>query len=184
MHRDNHMTTVRVSSCLLLACLAAGCATSHATSAAPSTAPVAAAPLPAGSASSTESEPGAVECNLRCEAPRLVPRVAPEPDYTQRETDNATTVVSSMSGDLLACYKRRLRANPKAHGFITVDILVGGDGHVRNVDTTGGAILGDQTMACIVHRIERGVFEPPHGGGNIHVQVPFSLQVVAPDDET
>jgi hypothetical protein len=114
----------------------------------------------------------------------MIPRVAPEPDYTQHEIDNATNVLSSMSVDLLACYKQRLRVNPKAHGYITVDILVGDDGRVHKVDTTGGAILGDQTMACIVHRIQQGVFDPPHGGGNIHVQVPFSLEVVAEGDET
>jgi hypothetical protein len=164
---------------LLLACLAAGCAPSLP----PSNAPSAAGPT-AESAATPESEPGAVECKLRCEAPRLIPRVAPEPDYTQREIDNATSVLSSMTGDFLACYKKRLRVNPNAHGFITIDILVTSDGHVRKVDTTGGAILGDQTMACIVHRVEQGVCEPPHGGGNIHVQVPFSLQVVGPDDET
>ena len=114
----------------------------------------------------------------------MIPRVAPEPNYTQREIDNATDVLSAMTGDLLACYKQRLRANPKAHGYITVDITVGSDGRVRKVDTTGGAILGDQTMACIVRRIQQGVFEPPHGGGNIHVQVPFSLEVVAVGEET
>jgi hypothetical protein len=133
--------------------------------------------------SEAASESGRVECKLRCEAPRMIPRVAPEPDYTQHEIDNATDVLSSMNSDLLACYKQRLRVNPKAHGYITVDILVGSDGRVHKVDTTGGAILGDQTMTCIVHRIQQGVFDAPHGGGNIHVQMPFSLEVVA-DDET
>jgi hypothetical protein len=55
---------------------------------------------------------------------------------------------------------------------------------VETVDTTGGAILGDTTMSCIVHRIERGAFEPPHGGGSLHVRVPFSLRRVAPGDDT
>jgi hypothetical protein len=114
----------------------------------------------------------------------MIARAAPEPDYTQREVDNANSVLATMTDDLLSCYKKRLRTDPHAHGFITVDILIGSDGHVGNVVTTGGAILGDATMACIVHRIERGVFEPPHGGGNIHVQVPFSLRVTTPDDET
>ena len=72
----------------------------------------------------------------------MIARVAPEPDYTQHEIDNATDVLSSMTGDLLACYKQRLRVNPKAHGYITVDILVASDGRVHKVDTTGGAILG------------------------------------------
>jgi hypothetical protein len=114
----------------------------------------------------------------------MIPRVAPEPDYTQREIDNATAVLSAMQGDLLACYTKRLRANPRAHAFVTVDILIGSDGHVGRVDTTGGALLGDRTMSCIVRRITQGVFEPPHGGGNIHVQMPFTLEVAGPDDQT
>jgi hypothetical protein len=52
------------------------------------------------------------------------------------------------------------------------------------VETTGGAILGESTMSCIVHRIERGRFEPPHGGGTIRVRVPFSLRRVLPGEET
>jgi len=177
------MRLTRVPCCFLAGWLASGCATPRSQSV-PAASPEAASGHQVESEAALASEPGAVECTLRCEAPRLIPRVAPEPDYTQREIDNATAVLSSMSGDLLACYKQRLRLNPKAHGYITVDVLVSSDGHVGNVDTTGGAILGDQAMACIVHRIQRGVFEPPHGGGNIHVQMPFSLEVVAVDDET
>lgn len=177
------MLLTRVSCCLLAGWLPSGCATAR------SPTPPAASPQPpsgpqAASEAAPGSEPGAVECKLRCEAPRLIPRATPEPDYTEREIDNATAVLSTMSGNLLACYKQRLRLNPRAHGYITVDVLVSSDGRVRKVDTTGGAILGDQTMSCIVHRIQQGVFEPPHGGGNIHVQVPFSLEVVAVDDET
>lgn len=123
------------------------------------------------------------ECELYCEPPQMLPRAAPAPDYTQREVDDANAVLGSMRDDLLACYKKRLRIRPEAHGFITIDILIGDDGHVRNVDTTGGAILGDTTMGCIVHRIERGTFEPPHGGGTIHVRVPFSLRRVAPGED-
>ncbi len=146
-------------------------------------APNLAAPTEAPNAS---AEPSAEvpECKLSCEPPRMVPRAAPDPDYTQREIDNANTVLASMTDDLLGCYKKRLRVRPGAQGMIKVDIVVGSDGRVSRVDATGGAILGDSTMACIMHRIEQGVFEPPHGGGNIHVQVPFTLTVVTPDDET
>jgi hypothetical protein len=114
----------------------------------------------------------------------MLPRGPDEPDYTQREVDNANVVLGSMQSDLLACYKRRLRSAPEAHGFITVDILIRHDGTVQTVDTTGGAILGETTMNCIVHRIERGTFDPPHGGGSLHVRVPFSLRRVVPGDDT
>jgi hypothetical protein len=114
----------------------------------------------------------------------MIRRPAIEPDYTQQEIDDATGVLAAMRDDLLACYTKRLRVNPSAHGFITVDIVVDRDGHVATVETTGGAILGESTMSCIVHRIERGRFEPPHGGGTIRVRVPFSLRRVLPGEDT
>jgi hypothetical protein len=113
----------------------------------------------------------------------MLPRVDPGPDYTQHEVDNANAVLDSMKGDLLACYKKRLRLRPDAQARITVDIVIGEDGHVQKVDTTGGGLLGDGTMGCIVHRIERGSFEPPHGGGTIHLRVPFALHKVLPGEE-
>lgn len=85
---------------------------------------------------------------------------------------------------LLACYKKRVAANPNAHGFITVDIIVDPDGKVRNVETTGGAILGDATMSCLVQRVKRASFDPPHNGGTLRIHVPFSLRRVAPGEET
>lgn len=179
------MLPLRLSSPILAAFIALGCSSSARPPTVAASNPVETAQHADPASESLDStDPGARECKLYCEAPRMVPRVVPEPDYTQREIDNATTVMASMTDDLLACYKKRLRVNPKAHAFMTGDVLVGSDGRVRKVDTTGGAILGDHTVACVVHRIEQGVFEPPHGGGNIHVQMPFSLRVVSDDDET
>lgn len=124
------------------------------------------------------------ECDLVCERAQAVARSADEPDYTAQATANANTVLEGMHDDLLACYKKRVAVNPNAHGFITVDIVIDPSGRVRNVETTGGAILGDGTMGCIVKRIQRAAFEPPHGGGTLRIHVPFSLRRVVPGDET
>jgi hypothetical protein len=125
----------------------------------------------------------APECQLYCEAPQMLPRAALEPNYTLEETNNANRVLDAMKDDLIACYKKRLRVNPNAHGFITVDILVGPDGSVRKVETTGGAVLGDETMQCLVHRVEKATFQKPHGGGTLHIRVPFSLRKIGPEEE-
>ncbi len=148
---------------------------------------ISAAPVWASTAPSTQGNaqaPGApaAECQLYCEPWEMLPRAAPGPDYTKREVDNANEVLDAMKTDLLACYKKRLRGRPDAHAVVTADILIGEDGHVRRVDTSGGATLGEATMSCIVHRIQNGVFEPPHGGGTIQVRVPFSLRRMAPDE--
>lgn len=123
------------------------------------------------------------ECQLYCEPPQMLPRAALEPDYTKEETDNANRVLDSMKDDLIACYKQRLRVNPDAHGFITVDVLVGSDGTVLKTETTGGAILGKETMQCIVKRVEKATFQKPHGGGTLHIRMPFSLRKIGPEDD-
>jgi hypothetical protein len=157
-----------------------GTAPEIATAVPPAAASSASPPAPAPEVT---TEPQTV-CDLVCEQARVVARPADGPDSFAQATANANKVLEAMQGDLLACYKKRVAVNPKAHGFITVDILIGPDGRVRTVDTTGGAILGDTTMGCIVDRIKKAAFAPPHAGGTLRVQVPFSLRPVAPGDET
>lgn len=135
----------------------------------------------------TASEPGtsvdAPYCDLVCQRAAVERRKGDDPDYHARATENANQVLGTMQSDLLACYKKRVRANPNAHGFITVDVIIGPDGRVLRVETTGGAVLGEATMGCIVHRIEKGVFDPPHGGGTLRIQVPFGFRRVAEGEE-
>jgi hypothetical protein len=146
-----------------------------------------AAPTPVNGADAPPTPDGTktktAECQLYCEAPQMLPRAALEPDYTKEETDNANRVLDTMKDDLIACYKKRLRVNPDAHGFITVDILVGPDGNVMKTETTGGALLGKDTMQCIVKRMEKATFQKPHGGGTLHIRMPFSLRKIGPDDD-
>jgi hypothetical protein len=124
-----------------------------------------------------------VACDLVCERAQIVPRPADGPDHHARATENANAVLGAMHGDLLACYKKRVAVSPQAHAFITVDIVIDEAGLVRKVETTGGALLGESTMDCLVQRIRRASFEPPHGGGTLRIHVPFSLRRVAPGDD-
>jgi hypothetical protein len=151
----------------------------------PTSARAPSSPPTAKSAPATEVTADAqTECDLVCERARIVPRPADGPDYSERATANANTVLEAMHDDLLACYKQRVAVNPNAHGFITIDIVVAPDGTVRNVETTGGAVLGDATMSCLVQRVQRASFDPPHDGGTLRIHVPFSLRRVAPGEET
>lgn len=135
----------------------------------------------------SESEPKrAPQCDLVCEGAHVVSHeIKPDESadyYTQEAVEHADRILGAMHDDLLTCYTARLRGNPKAHGFITVDIVIGPSGSVQNVETLGGALLGDAAMACIVNRIKRERFDPPHGGGTMRLEVPFSLRRVAPDE--
>jgi hypothetical protein len=155
--------------------------------------PGAAAPESSGSdnlsaqpttASSTSAGPAM--CDLVCEGARVVSHeIKPEESadyYTVQAVKHADEVLNAMHDDLLACYTTRLRGKPKAHGFITVNIVIGPAGNVQGIETQGGALLGNAAMTCIVDRIKRGQFDPPHGGGTMRLEVPFTLRVVAPDE--
>ena len=174
----------------LLACVFTfvGCATATPAKAPPQTTQAQTSTVTNAETSTTatpEVTAGSVAfCDLVCERARIVARPADEPDYHARATENANTVLEAMHDDLLACYKKRVAVNPNAHGFITVDVIVGPDGGVRAVETTGGAVLGEGTMGCIVQRIRRASFDPPHGGGTLRIHVPFSLRRVAPGDDS
>jgi hypothetical protein len=171
-----------LASALGIAALATALACTSTATPQPAIAPPSPSPKVAPAAEVTANP--VTECDLVCERAQIVPRPADGPDYHAKATDNANRVLEGMHDDLLACYKKRVAVNPNAHGFITVDIVIDPEGHVRDVETTGGAILGEGTMGCIVQRIKRGSFERPHGGGTLRIHVPFSLRRVAPGEET
>jgi hypothetical protein len=102
--------------------------------------------------------------------------------YTNEAVNRANATLDAMHDDLLACYVARVKAYPKAHAFLTVDIVVGPDGNVQSVETQGGALLGEPAMRCIVDRIRRGAFAQPPRGGTMRFEVPLTLRRVGPDE--
>ena len=125
-------------------------------------------------------------CDLVCQGAQVVSHEVRPSDtadeYTTRAVEKANATLNAMHDDLLACYTTRIKSRPKAHGFLTIDIVIGPEGSVQGVETEGGALLGDAAMSCITERIRQGKFEPPHGGGTMHLQVPFILRRMGPDD--
>jgi hypothetical protein len=110
-------------------------------------------------------------------------RATTEPDLTARAEVNAERVFESMYPDLLTCYQASVRASPRAHAFMTFDVVIGPDGHVLDLTTTGGALLGERGRRCMENRVREATFEPPHGGGTLHLRVPFSMRSVVPGEE-
>jgi hypothetical protein len=144
-------------------------------------------PAPAAAKTTSHADVTAepqVPCDLVCEQAQILARSEDSKDYNAQATANANQVLDAMHADLLACYTKRVAANPDAHAFLTVDILIGANGHVEHVETTGGALLGPATMNCLTSRIQRAVFEPPHGGGTLTIPVPFALRRAAADEST
>jgi hypothetical protein len=169
----------------LFASCAAACAPppqAHA-AAAPSSESTSGAASPAPAAGAPASAP---RCEVVCESATVVRHeITPDESadyYTTQAVERANATLNTMNGDLLACYEARVKVNPKAHAFLTVDVVVGADGHVQNVETQGGALLGEVTMRCIVDRIKRGEFAPPPRGGTMRFQVPVTLRRLGADE--
>lgn len=116
-------------------------------------------------------EPATIGCELVCEGARI-----DGVDHHAAAVADADRVVGAMHEDLLACYRKRLVTNPRAHASLTFDIVIEPDGTVRKIETTGGAMLGDKTIRCMTERLERGVFAPVHGGGTLRIHVPITLR--------
>lgn len=123
----------------------------------------------------TVAEPA---CDVVCEGARVVAQPAEQPDYHAQAVANANAVFATMHGDLLACYKKRLSVDPNAHAFLTVDAIIGPEGRIAWIGTTGGARLGKEGVACIVDRIREATFEPVTGGGTRRIQVPLTFRRV------
>jgi hypothetical protein len=143
---------------------------------APPTPPPAAAPV----ATTTGAE--APLCDLHCEGAEVtpMPQRPQQPDHHAAAVANANQVLSAMHGDLLACYKDRVKVVPAAHAFMTIDVVINPDGTVRAVETTGGALLGDASIKCIVDRVKKATFAPVKDGGTLRIHAPFSLRKVTP----
>ena len=63
-------------------------------------------------------------------------------------------------------------------------MVIGPTGAPRSVETTGGAILGDDVMGCVVDRVKAASFLPPHGGGTLRLHVPFQFRPLVVDGGT
>ena len=135
-------------------------------------------------ASSADAPPP--KCDLVCGGASVVShKITPDESadyYTNEAVEKANATLDGMHDELLACYTARVKAYPKAHAFLTIDIVVGPEGGVQTVETQGGALLGEPAMRCIVERIKQGAFAPPPRGGTMRLQVPFTLRRVGPDE--
>ncbi len=159
-------------------------------------APPPAAPSPTTSSAPTSSAPAGdapEKCDLVCGAAQVTagpttttagPAPSSTPDHHATAVANADEVFARMHDDLLACYSARVRQKPEAHAFLGIDVVLDPDGSVRSVDATGGALLGDKAMKCIVDRVKKGKFAPVHGGGTLRIHVPFTFRRVGPDEST
>src|SRR5688572_3337522 len=111
--------------CSLACCLVVACASTR--------------PAPPADATSitTTTQASTVEaprCEVSCEGAEVVAQLPEQPDHHARAVADANAAIGAMHDDLLACYTKRLRIDPTAHAFLTVDIVIGPEGRVRHTE--------------------------------------------------
>lgn len=107
--------------------------------------------------------------------PEPAPPLGERTDPTEEAEREAAAVVRQLHPQLLACYAKRLKRDPKAEAYLLVDVLVGEDGRPRDVATTGGARLGE-ALDCITSRLRSAAFERPAKTGTTRIRVPLAFE--------
>jgi hypothetical protein len=131
-----------------------------------------------------DREASSASCIVECGNVTALESAVVMPDHHADAVADADAVFAGMHDDLLACYRPRAARDPRAHAFVTVDVVLNPDGTVRSVATTGGAMLGDAGLACISRRVRRATFAPVWGGGTLHLSVPMSFRRLGPGETT
>jgi len=74
------------------------------------------------------------------------------------------SVIRRNLGGIRSCYERLLKFNPNLSGRFYVEIAVGIDGTVTNVDVLEDSINDSDLSKCLVKKIYQWKFPPPSGG--------------------
>lgn len=74
------------------------------------------------------------------------------------------------------CYERRTLVRPDLAGDVTVRVVVGGDGVVRNASVASSALGDLDVEQCVVTEV-RGLRFPAHGGSEVSVDHTFVFRV-------
>jgi hypothetical protein len=81
-------------------------------------------------------------------------------------------IMRGASGAFRACYERGLASNPKLAGKVDVHFVIGLDGSVRKVTTSGSTLTDKGVLRCIAARVSATRFPSP-GGDTVEVTYPI-----------
>lgn len=87
-------------------------------------------------------------------------------------------VVEKHFSEIQNCYEIALQANKKLAGKVTMNWVIGGDGHVKTVDVYKTTLNNVYTESCMRNRIKYWLFPKPRGGGVVKVMFPFSFNPI------
>jgi hypothetical protein len=90
---------------------------------------------------------------------------------------DADRVVLSLRPGFRHCYNQGLAKDPSLQGSVRIVATVGPNGEVLSATSTGSSTLGDEVVACVIHRVKGATFAPPAGDrATVVIPVTFALQ--------
>ncbi len=84
-------------------------------------------------------------------------------------------VIRGAQGDIRDCYERLLATSPTSQGKLTMQVVIGTDGGVTDVEVVSDTVASNELQRCVTKRIARLRFPRPVGGPVV-VNYPFVFQ--------
>jgi TonB family protein len=92
------------------------------------------------------------------------------------DTNIIRRVIRAHVAEVRACYERQLRVNPGLSGRVTLQLVIGPQGDVVNVQRQSTTMSSPPLDACLIATARRWRFPAPAGGGAVMVTYPFTFQ--------
>ena len=89
-------------------------------------------------------------------------------------------VVKRSLNPITYCYERELRLNPTLSGRVESTLVIAADGSVATAKIRMSTLGNPTVEQCVIATLVRLQFDPPPGGGVVHVRYPFVFNPVTP----
>ncbi|MBZ5709179.1 AgmX/PglI C-terminal domain-containing protein [Nannocystis pusilla] len=96
-------------------------------------------------------------------------------DEGSLDKDLIRRVVRAHIPEIRACYNEGLARKPELAGKLTVDFMIGTDGHVSSSEVQGSTLADATVEGCIEATVMNWLFPKPDGGV-VKVSYPFAFE--------
>jgi hypothetical protein len=90
---------------------------------------------------------------------------------------NADRVVAGMRAGFRSCYSRSLVTRPDQRGSLRIVVRLNEHGGVTQAIPEGGRGLAQETIDCMLRRVQAASFNPPQGV-DVVIAIPMTLDLV------
>jgi outer membrane biosynthesis protein TonB len=91
----------------------------------------------------------------------------------QLSKEEIMKVINKHIGKIQYCYEKQLRLQPGLSGKVQLEWVIGTDGKVKSVKSTGSTLQNAAAINCMSRQVKDWRFPKPRGSGTVIVKFPF-----------